>query len=162
MQLDYSQSPAAGYPGMQADTGYKHVVSCKNPNIAIPFGLFVARDNADGRVKLPTTSDEVINGKGIALADFASESINNGQAAGYPLKSAVSVMRQGRVWVEVEENVVEGDPVFARYADGSGGKVQKGALRKSADTSTAAQVPGAKFITTASAGGIAQVELNMP
>lgn len=166
MQLDYSQSPAAGYPGMQADTGYKHVISCKNPNVAIPFGLYVTRDDADGRVKLPTTAAEVTNGNGIAIADFASESINNGQAAGYPLKSAVSVMRQGRVWVEVEENVVEGDDVYVRHANGNASKVQKGAFRKSVDqvaaADTATKIPGAKYRTSASAGGIAIVEVNMP
>lgn len=162
MQLDYSQNPAVGYPGMMADTGYKHVVSRVNPDVLIPFGRFVVKHGDDRRVKLPTTTGEVTdNGEGIAIQDWSSEQIDNGLEAGYPLKSAVSVMRQGRCWVKVEEAVAKGDPVFVRFAAGAGG-TGLGGIRKSADTATAVAMPGLKFVTSAALGGLAIVEINLP
>ncbi len=166
MQLDYSQNPAVAYAGMMADTGYKHVISCVNPNVVIPFGRLVSRDASDAKVKLPTSAAEVTNSRGIAIQDFASEQINDGLDAGYKLKSSVSVMRQGRAWVKVEEAVVQGDQVYARWADGTSGNVAKGAFRKSVDqvaaADTATIVPSAKYVTSASAGGFAIIEINMP
>jgi hypothetical protein len=63
--------------------------------------------------------------------------------------------------VRVEEAVLPGDPVFVRFAAGAGG-TGLGAFRKSADTGSAAQVPnGAVYMTTASAGSLALVEVNL-
>lgn len=161
MQTSYA-ALAVGYPGMIADTntGSRHIVSCVNPSDAIPVGVAVARGTDDDHVKLPTSAAEVTAARGIAVQDWLSEITVSGVQT-YPVKSAVGVMRQGRVWVQVEEAVNDGDDVFVRYATGAGGS-QKGAFRKSADTATAGALPTAKYVTTASASGLAMVEINMP
>lgn len=162
MQLSYSASMPVGYPGMIADTntGSRHIVSCVNPSVAIPVGRCVARGTDDDHVKLPTTSAEVTAARGIAVQDWLSE-ITVSDVQTYPVKSAVGVMRQGRIWVTVEEAVNDGDDVFVRFASGAGG-TGLGAFRKSADTATAVALPSAKYVTTAAAAGLAIVEINMP
>lgn len=160
MQTSYSVETAVGYAGMIADTGDRHVVSRVNPSVIIPIGCYVTKGTEDDHVKLPTTANEVTKGQGVAIQDWLSESTPTGELPQYPVKSAVSVMRQGRVWVTVEEAVNADDDVYVRYATGTG--TQKGAFRKSADTTTAAVLPGARYITSALANGLAQIELNMP
>jgi hypothetical protein len=83
-----------------------------------------------------------------------------GGSAGLADKAAGSLLRDGRIYVAVEQAVVAGDPVFVRYATGAGGS-QRGAFRKDADTATALLVKGAKYLTTqATIGGIAAVEFD--
>lgn len=162
MQIDYSQNPAVGYPGMIADTGPRHVVSRSNPSVPIPFGCFVSKGTDQDHVKLPTTSSEVTaSGVGFAIQDWSTEQVVADTVATFPIKSAVPVMKQGRLWVVTEEAVNAEDPVFVRFATGSGG-TQLGAVRKSADTTTAVQLPGARFETSALALGLVQIIVNVP
>lgn len=161
MQTSYGTA-AVGYPGMIADSGIRHVDTRANPNVEIPMGCLVTKGASDVEVILPTVAGDVTGKtKGIALHDPLSAVQYAGEDPKYPLQSAVAVLRQGRVWVKVEEAVADGDDVYARFATGSGGS-QKGAFRKSADTATAAQVPTAKYRTSAASGGIAQIEINLP
>lgn len=166
MQLSYSHAPAAGYPGMIADSGDRHVVSRVNPAVIIPYGLGVTKGTSDDHVKLPTSAAEVGKLQGIALEDQASEQIPGSDAPAHPLNSAVPVLRQGRVWVKAEVAVTAGDPVYCRWNDGNSGRTQKGAFGNSADqvsaADTATLVPGARWETSASAGAIAQIHINMP
>ena len=79
--------------------------------------------------------------------------------ATYQIGDALDAV-SGKVWVAVEEAVSAMDPVYVRYATGSG--TQKGAFRKSADSSTAAALTGGRYLTSASAGGMALAEINIP
>jgi hypothetical protein len=75
--------------------------------------------------------------------------------------SMAPVGRVVRVLVTVEETVKDGDPVYVRYASGSGGS-QLGSFRTSADSSTAALLPNACYRSDASAAGLAVCEINLP
>lgn len=79
----------------------------------------------------------------------------------YADTEAVNVVIKGRMWVKVEEAVTPASNVYVRHT-ASGANVP-GGFRASADTDKAFQVTsGARYLTSASAGGLAVLELNMP
>ena len=130
--------------------------------VAIQAGLFVCQGTADGQCKLPASSGDCAKGLGIAPAFPANDSrFPSGGTAGvtYQIGDTVEAVI-GQAWVTVEEDVVAQDAVYVRYATGTGS--QKGAFRKTADSSTAAAVTGARYLTSASAGGLALVAVNLP
>ncbi len=63
----------------------------------------------------------------------------------------VPCLSMGGIWVFTETAVLDGDPVFVRIASGAGGSAL-GAFRTTADTSTAVQVVGARFVRDCAAG----------
>lgn len=131
--------------------------------VAIQAGCFVVQGTADGQGKLPTSSGDVAKGLGVAPYFALNDSrFPSGGSAGVTYQIGDTVEAGiGQVWVTVEEAVSPMDAVYVRYDTGAGGS-QKGAFRKSADTSTAAALTGARYLTTASAGGLALVEINLP
>lgn len=143
--------------------GYPVATNPRVAEVAIQAGLFVCQGTADGQCKLPTSSGECAKGLGIAPAFPANDSrFPSGGTPGvtYQIGDTVEAVI-GQAWVTVEEAVNAQDAVYVRYDTGSGGS-QKGAFRKSADTSTAAAVTGARYLTSASAGGLALVAINLP
>jgi hypothetical protein len=112
----------------------------------VPFGVGLVADEraAESAVqcRLPRQATDITGGRflGIAMADTAREY----NAGGYEDGDAIPVVHRGRVYVTSESIVAEGAAVFCRYASGSGG-TQLGAIRGDADSTTAAQVPNAKF-----------------
>lgn len=137
-QLDYSLDQPTALEGQLADSGFTDKVSKENA-AAVPFGLFLTKDTGDKAVKLPAAAADItdpLKRQGVALAHQALESSASGDPT-YPAKSAVNVLRKGRVWVAVEEDVSPTDPVYVRYANGvavtDGTQDQKGAFRKSPD-----------------------------
>lgn len=161
--------PAVSYPGQIADAGYKDVLSGMAALAAIPYGVLAVIDASnDGgfdnlAIKVPAASADITTaGKavGVVLADQARAQDPSVAAAVYPQNSAVPCLRKGRVWVQSETAVVDGAPVFVRFATGSGGS-QKGAVRADADTASAAQLPGACFRGSYAAAGYVVVELSL-
>ncbi len=71
---------------------------------------------------------------------------------------ALNVLHEGRCWVRVEEAVTPLSTPHCRYASGAGGTVL-GAIRASTDTSSAAAIPRARFLSTAAAAGLAILEV---
>lgn len=161
-QLDYSVSATAAVQGSLADSGPHTAVSLSTPASGIVyFGNAVSYSTTAGLAKLPAASADVTSLlAGFALSTHAFESSASGDPQ-YAVSEAASLLTNGRIWCKVEEAVAIGDPVFVRYASGAGGTVL-GAIRKSADTATAAQAPGCRFISAASANGLALVQVNLP
>lgn len=162
---------AVAYPGQPADmSSLSDVTTALAVAAAIPYGVLVVRDGSNtagfDKVagKVPASSGDVTtlgSALGVALADQARAQDPSVASAQYPINSAVSVKRVGRVWVAVEEAVNAGDPAFVRFASGGGG-TQKGSFRKSADTATAVALPGAYYVSNqATPGGYAVVELSI-
>lgn len=135
----------------------------------VPFGAFVSL-NDEGQqtgtkrlVHLPQAATDITNARlamGFALHTQAVENALVGANLGYEPQSAVSVLRKGRVYVQVEDAVVAGGQVFIRHVAGAG--EQLGAARSDADGADASALPSASFMTAASAGGLAVVEINLP
>jgi hypothetical protein len=157
-QLSYSATPAAAFAGMLADLCSPDLLPCYNNNAsaAIGFGLWVQRytTTQDGLLvpirTLDSAGDEIL---GVTAHNHASDL----DTAGIAAKDTCDVVRRGKVWVVVEENVSAGDEVWARHTTGSGTTI--GASRKSADTATCVRVKGARFASTASTNGYALVEI---
>lgn len=148
--------------GMVADgAGAPHDVATRSNLVdEIPFGVAVADIAADeGTIQLPASSGAKICGiaQRISTVEENSASIENA----YPAKSAVAVMKKGRIWVIVEKAVTVDDAVYVRHT-ANGGNTQKGAFRDDSDSSNALQITNARFITSTSGAGIAIVEINLP
>lgn len=136
---------------------------------SVPFGAFVSLNDTNQQVgdrklvHLPQGATDVTNARlaqGFALHTQAVENVLSGTNLGYAPQSAISVLRRGRVYVQVEDAVVAGGQVFIRHVAGAG--EQLGAARSDVDGSDASALPSASFVTAASAGGLAIVEINLP
>lgn len=108
VQLSYPLNPGIALAGIFADMGQNDVVTMNNPAVQLPFGQAVEKITADeDGVKLPDNGAPVF--WGIALKDVTEETDY------YPVKSAVGVVRKGRMYVPVEDAVTPDDAVFVRY-----------------------------------------------
>jgi hypothetical protein len=154
-QTSYTDRPAAALPGMPYDISRSEFRSAlNNSGSTIPFGVGVKQGATvdDAAVPPSGSTDKVI---GISVRNYAQDNWGlGGTNAGIQTGDRFSILRRGRIYVQVEEAVAAGDAVYCRYASGSGG-TQLGSFRKSADTSTAALVKGARYETAAGIGGFA-------
>ena len=132
----------------------------------VPFGVFVVEDLtglSDERAHLPQATGDITtvgSGAGIAVHSHASEQDKGGiNNLGYEPQSAMSVLREGRAIVRVEDAVVKGGLAFVRFVAGAG--EQLGAFRSDADTADAVALPNATFKTSADAGGLAIVQVDV-
>jgi hypothetical protein len=154
---------SAAYEGQRAPSPGDLVVT-KMAQSAIDAGQGVKQGTADEQCDLPSASGDVtgLPNLGIAIYD---ESLPNAWPPGtsncYPAGQAVSILRRGRIWVYVEEAVTPASTPYMRYASGAGGS-KVGRFRASADTATAAAFPGSRFVTSAGAGALALLEINLP
>lgn len=171
-QTSYSINlPAVSYPGQPFDiANVKDMTSALAVAASIPYGVLGVRDvsnigqgGVEIAVKVPSASTDITvvgSALGVVVADQARSQDPTVALPTYPRYAAVPMGRVGRFWVVVEEAVVAGDQAFVRYAAGS--FTQLGAFRKSADTATAAALPGAYYVSSQSvAGGYAVVELSL-
>ena len=124
----------------------------------IPFGAFVVVDaqRGDEFCRLPRLSTD-IGGKTLGVAKMDTSLQPN--AGGYVTQSTVAILEKGKIYVTCEEAFTYGADVYIRYASGAGGSVL-GAVRTDADTSTAAQLTRAKFISSGAADTVALIELS--
>src|SRR6476660_5012197 len=148
-QTSYSQNMDSAIVGTLVDIGMKQVVSRVNPDADMKCGLLACLGAADDLCKLPAVTGDV-TGKpvGIVLREQTMESASDGSDPSIPAKRVASLLRKGTVWVKTEQDVTPSDTVFVRFS----GTGDAGAFRKDADTSNAVALPGAKFMSTATAG----------
>lgn len=163
-QTSYTVNQLTAFAGQLGDIGPHDIGSYVwKYSGALPAGVGVVQDTtSDPAIKSPGASTDVTTELfiGVTVLSQAHENIVSGGGS-YKQNDAVSVIKKGRVWVQVEEAVTPTSPVFVRYASGAGG-TQLGAFRASADTASAAQLSKARYLTSASAQGFALVDLNQP
>jgi hypothetical protein len=160
-QTTYAKTMPVAFAGMKGDAGDDQVDSFVNSEAAtsIPFGVGVIKGTADNRALLPRLVGDNAKFMGVVLHHHAYAKPYQLDTVGITPKTMMSVISRGRVWVTVEEAVTQNDRAFMRYAAGAGG-TQLGAWRKSADTATAVEILGARFITSTSGPGLAMLEIN--
>jgi len=126
-----------------------------------PMAIFVTSDDGVEARRL-TTGDTAqdIWGCLVRNADLVQElALPAPSELEFLPAAAMSVMREGEVWVSPEVAVAVNDPVFVRVT-ATGAEVS-GAVRNDADGGDAVQVAG-RFKTAAAAGGLARIMLNTP
>ena len=162
-QTAYSADQGLALPGMVADGGPSQTVSAiASGALAAGNGVsFSAASSAAGVTdicKAPAAGTDVTNAaKFLGIAIYNAGREPHTSAAEYADESVVSILRKGRIWVEVEDAVAVGGGVFCRHV--AAGAEVLGAFRSDADGSDASQVAHAVFLTAASASGLALVEL---
>ncbi len=133
----------------------------------IPFGRGVIRDTADSVIALPSATAFVFAGisvnraKGRPKDNTVSPPVT-GDAV-YNDAEAVPVLRFGRIWVEVETAVTTASGVFVRHTQDPA--VAVNTVGRFRGTDVASEVDeitqGARWITSAAAGELAALELNV-
>jgi sugar lactone lactonase YvrE len=118
----------------------------------IPFGSAVQL-SADGQTI--TTVKASGAPYGVALATEIHDWVTNADDQKYLQYDAVAVVRKGVIWVEAGEDIITGDGV---KVDPATGKFYP------ADTATTGVVtfPSAIFKSSATAGSLVQLEINLP
>lgn len=156
-QSTYAQTMTAGFPGMKADLVDDYVRSYVNAEATaeIPFGVAVVQGAADGSAILAVGAG--VTWVGVVLHSHNYDPTYDLGTTGLKPKKTMNVLSRGTVWVQVENAVTVNSRAFMRHTAGAGG-TQKGAFRGDADTATAIEARGCRFLTAASAGGVAMLE----
>ena len=114
----------------------------------------------DFPVRLPRQATDITGGRalGCVMYDAAREGfLDENDDPAFRSNTMIPVMHEGRVWVQVEEAVTRGGAVYVRYASGGNGL---GAYGAAAGSSERALLPGAKYLSSADANGLAILSLN--
>lgn len=132
MQTEYRERMTVAFNGMLADASGspKEIKTFINASEDIQYGRGVADGGSADTCQLPTLITSRILGVTVAVHD--------NEDGGYRQGSALSVLGRGRIYVDVEEAVLPGDPVYVRYA----GKPQIQTLVASADFVTGNTITG--------------------
>lgn len=154
---------AAAFAGMMADTcDASRVTGVQTEASAeIPFGVMLAKGTGDVDCILPAASGAKL--VGVLQHSHSYDPGPHGELGTTGLKpgAVLNVLRRGRIYVLVETNVAAMDRAFVRYAAGAGG-TQLGAFRNAAVSSETIDLGGrAQFLTSALAGGVAVLEVDM-
>jgi|LULL01.1.fsa_nt_gb hypothetical protein len=151
-QLNYNVNMDVAFEGMLADSGKIDALSKITEGASLEFGLGCALGTSDNQVA-PLA----------AIADkFAGVVIHRHREEGeLGDKVSVSVLRKGRIYVKVETDVQKGDAAFVRAV--AVDPERAGAFRNSADGTDTIDLTGkAEFVTSALAGELAVLDINLP
>jgi len=151
---DYDLAHGIGYEGGIADAGPNDTITRTAEDSDIKYGRAVIEGTSDSQAELALTSGTTCLG---ITVDTTAGVANASDAGLYEENSSMTVLRAGRIFAVCEDGCSKDDPVYFRFASGTGTEI--GALRTDADTDTATLITGAKWKTTAAAGGIAIVQL---
>ena len=168
VQSTYNESPAIAYAGMLADGGGDHhVAAMRNDEstAALGFGQAVIyADTSDPlSATLPTAESDVVAGivvhsHAIAQSDLADATST--AIAGPGPDTIVNVLRKGRIWVTVEDNVVVGDRLWVRGVAAGDPEFLGNCLPADDGTDTIDCTNQGVFRTAATAGNLAVLEVD--
>lgn len=151
----YGLNHDAAFTGMVADGQVANIVSKINDDTAtVAYGKGVVRSGEKG-FKAATSASEAADFVGVLVREL-NRSYADGETFGAPIDRPASVLTAGVIWVTVAEAVDVGDAAFLRV-----GATQTGDFAKAAGSAATLSVaiPGAKFLTAATAGGLAKLSL---
>lgn len=151
----YGLNHDAAFTGMVADGQVANIVSKINDDtVTVAYGKGVVRSGEKG-FKAVTADSTAGNFVGVLVREL-NRAYADGATFGAPVDRPASVLTAGVIWVTVAEAVGAGDAAFLRV-----GATQTGDFAKAAGSEATASVaiPGAKFLTAATAGGLAKLSL---
>jgi hypothetical protein len=157
VQTTYLISSPVAFPGMDWHSQLNSQTSAiqAEASAEIPFGVFVALSTSTDYMSKPkavliaNSTDKIL---GAVIHQHTYNPDTDLGTTGLKPKTVMDIRINGFLWLLCEQSVTPADPVYVRYASGSGG-TQTGAVRKTADTSTALLLKGARFETASYAYG---------
>lgn len=153
--------PGTGFT-LAATTNLKSLTSVTPNTGDLPFGRFVSQNTSyGGQCHLPVAATDITSVKAAAGVAVRVDSIENESDQGYAIDDAVEVLAAGTVWVEVEDAVTPASDVYVRYT-ATEANPNLGSFRSDSDTSKAGALPTARWLTSAGAGELALLEINLP
>lgn len=156
-QLSYDHEMQKAIPGMVSDLTDKTIIS-RAAEGDVDFGLaLVQGTDPQKQVKVPTASAVF---EGVSAERFYIEQdLATGEGVNKDGES-VAVLRKGRIWVHIDQDVAINDPVYFRHTSSLG---KEGYFRKDISGGEADLVPTAIFRRTATAAeGLTEIEINLP
>lgn len=151
----YGLNHDAAFTGMVADGQVANIVSKINDDtVTVAYGKGVVRSGEKG-FKAATADSTAGNFVGVLVREL-NRAYADGATFGAPIDRPASVLTAGVIWVTVAEDVAVGDAAFLRVGTDNTGDFAK-AVGSEATASVA--IPGAKFLTAATAGGLAELSL---
>lgn len=134
-----------------------HSYVSEEASAEIPFGVMVAQGSADDGAKKVDGTDKPV-GIVVRHHGFAQESSDLG-TTGIKPKTMMTVLTHGQIYVRTEDAVDPTDPVRVRTT--AAGEEVLGAFRTAADDNDCALLTGARWMSSAGAGEIAILEIDM-
>lgn len=148
LQTSYSETQRVALPGMPATMHGYDVDTRQCETVAgIGFGLGVSQGSADKGVLLGVASAALF--AGVSMRDVTQDVANLDKFVRY---GDVPVMTRGDIWVTVGSDVAKGADVTV--------VVSTGVLGSVAADGTHLLIAGARWMTTASNGGLAILRLS--
>ena len=159
-QTVFNADPTLAQEGLIANAFPSEEHNGKLANGAVPFARIVIQDVADdGDCKLPDDAGTLIlnaDSELVALGVSCLDQFREDASLDYADNEAVKLLAKGRIWVVAVDGCTVGDQAYAVTGTAEG---NKGALYSTADAARTA-VAGARFMTSATAGNLAQLEVN--
>lgn len=158
MQTTYTEKPNFGEAGMLADaSNFEAFSRAFETDADYEFGRVAIAGASDNTFKAPAGASGIVLGVTLYNPTFAGG--EEKPADGINLDKVVALCRKGVVWVTVSEDVDYGDPVYFQHTAGGGAAV--GDWYKTADANRD-QIAAAQFVSTATSGNLAKLQLNLP
>lgn len=160
-QTTYSDTVAIGFSGAPVGRGVHNIVAPKfngEASASIPHGFAVKKGASDDKAVLPTTETDQI----IGLVQMVPDSFGtngNLDIVGVKAGALMSVAYRGRMFVKVETSVVAGDGLWVRCTT-AGAELAGQSRNSDTGTATIDCTKQGKWMTSASAGGIAELEFD--
>jgi hypothetical protein len=148
VQTTYTERTPKAIAGQRGNLIPEKVISRTMKNGDSDFGVIVVQ--ADGDFNVTTIGNQATADPGgyvgITVRDQAADI---DKVNGYPEDATAGVMVEGTIWVNAYEAVDAGDDVYFLDADGTLGKT----------TSSATQIPNARWETSTTGAGLALLRL---
>jgi hypothetical protein len=111
--IDFPIKRPRAIVGQKVDSTPSTTVSAVS-DMVIPFGVLVVFADNPSLCRLPSTQPELQKPLGISLRQY--------YGLRYEPKTAIAVLRQGRIWVEAvdgaETKIAAGEPAFIKLSEG--------------------------------------------
>lgn len=151
---------AAAYRGMVSSGQVSNIVSKLNKGTAnIPYGYGVVSDGDNGG-KLPVAASTAANFVGVAVREL-NRAYADGEVYGAKAKYDFSVITAGEVYVTARVAVTKDDPVYLVVGNGTGTNQGEFSNVIGTGATLAVLIPDAKWTSSAGAGSLAKISLNI-
>lgn len=167
----YASAPSVAFAGMIVGDDYE-TMSMKNveASAAMPFGrgvIFKGSNTTDQDALVPSAETDKVCGIVAhshayqrSYTNAAGATVGELSSAGLLPGAMLNVLRRGIIWVIAEDAVVPGDRLWIRCTAGGAGEVVGGCVPADEGTETIDCTNQGVFLTTASAGALAQLQVD--